>query len=197
MEKLEQEEVNNAGKKVVYISQFSFYRDLTPSEMGKTICQFGFDHPDAFDETLMKETLTDILAGKIVKIPTYDFKSHTLLKDELITIYPADVVLFEGISVFCFPEVRKLLHMKLFVDMYSDIRFARTGLRDIGERRREWEQPTFYDFCLPTMKFADIIIPRGTGNVVAIDLIVSHIMNFIHGKGGVNCVDSHKVKPIL
>lgn len=79
MEKLGQENVNHSERQVVCISQDSFYRDLTPAEMAKAERgQFNFDHPDAFNETLIKETLMDILAGKIVKIPTYDYKSHTL-----------------------------------------------------------------------------------------------------------------------
>ncbi|XP_044757105.1 uridine-cytidine kinase isoform X2 [Coccinella septempunctata] len=211
MEKLGQENVNHSERQVVCISQDSFYRDLTPAEMAKAERgQFNFDHPDAFNETLMKETLMDILAGKIVKIPTYDYKSHTLLKDELITIYPADVVLFEGILVFYFPEVRKLFHMKLFVDTHSDTRLARRVKRDIRERGRELEQvlnqyinyvkPAFDDFCLPTKKFADVIIPRGADNLVAIDLIVCHILEIIHGKtsvNGINGVHCGTSEPIL
>ncbi|XP_044757104.1 uridine-cytidine kinase isoform X1 [Coccinella septempunctata] len=203
MEKLGQENVNHSERQVVCISQDSFYRDLTPAEMAKAERgQFNFDHPDAFNETLMKETLMDILAGKIVKIPTYDYKSHTLLKDELITIYPADVVLFEGILVFYFPEVRKLFHMKLFVDTHSDTRLARRVKRDIRERGRELEQvlnqyinyvkPAFDDFCLPTKKFADVIIPRGADNLVAIDLIVQHIKELLAGGSRIPKFDQYE-----
>jgi uridine kinase len=128
MEKLGQVDVDHTQRQVVCISQDSFYRDLTPSEIQKAERGlFNFDHPDAFNETLMKESLMDILAGKIVQIPTYDYKNHSLRNDEILTIYPADVVLFEGILVFYFPEVRKLFHMKLFVDTDSDTRLARRG----------------------------------------------------------------------
>ncbi|XP_063909799.1 uridine-cytidine kinase-like isoform X2 [Zophobas morio] len=193
MEKLGQVDVDHTQRQVVCISQDCFYRDLTPSEILKAERGlFNFDHPDAFNEKLMKETLMDILAGKIVHIPTYDYKNHSLRRDEILTIYPADVVLFEGILVFYFPEVRKLFHMKLFVDTDSDTRLARRVPRDINERGRDLEQvlnqymnfvkPAFEEFCSPTKKFADVIIPRGADNTVAIDLIVHHIWDILHGK---------------
>lgn len=193
MEKLGQADIENKQRQVVCISQDSFYRELTPSEISKAEKgQFNFDHPDAFNETLIKDTLTDILAGKMVHIPTYDYKNHTLNKDEVLTIYPADVVLFEGILVFYFPEVRKLFHMKLFVDTDSDTRLARRVPRDINERGRDLDQvlhqymnyvkPAFEEFCSPTKKFADVIIPRGADNHVAIDLIVHHIKDKIQDR---------------
>ncbi|XP_066256520.1 uridine-cytidine kinase isoform X2 [Euwallacea similis] len=193
MEKLGQAAIDNKQRQVVCISQDSFYQELTPFEIAKAEKgQFNFDHPDAFNETLIKDTLTDILAGKMVHIPTYDYKNHTLKKDEVLTIYPADVVLFEGILVFYFPEVRKLFHMKLFVDTDSDTRLARRVPRDIKERGRDLDQvlnqymnfvkPAFEEFCSPTKKFADVIIPRGADNHVAIDLIVHHIKDKIQGR---------------
>ncbi|CAH1971211.1 unnamed protein product [Acanthoscelides obtectus] len=193
MEKLGQVDMDQKQRQVVCISQDSFYRDLTPKEIAKAEQgQYNFDHPDAFNETLMYETLKDVLAGKIVQIPSYDYKHHTLKKDEILTIYPADVVLFEGILVFYFPEVRKLFHMKLFVDTDSDTRLARRVPRDINERGRDLDQvlsqymnfvkPAFEEFCSPTKKFADVIIPRGADNSVAIDLIVQHIRDILNNK---------------
>ncbi|XP_076258910.1 uridine-cytidine kinase isoform X2 [Rhynchophorus ferrugineus] len=193
MEKLGQAEVDSKQRQVVCISQDSFYRELTPSEISKAERgQFNFDHPDAFNETLIKDTLTDILAGKMVQVPIYDYRHHSLKKDEVLTIYPADVVLFEGILVFYFPEVRKLFHMKLFVDTDSDTRLARRVPRDINERGRDLDQvlnqymnfvkPAFEEFCSPTKKFADVIIPRGADNHVAIDLIVHHIKDILQGR---------------
>ncbi|CAH0559347.1 unnamed protein product [Brassicogethes aeneus] len=194
MEKLGQVDMDQAQRQVICISQDSFYRELTPTEISKAEKgQFNFDHPDAFNETLLLETLQDILAGKIVQIPTYDYRHHSLNKDEFLTIYPADVVLFEGILVFYFPEIRKLFHMKLFVDTDSDTRLARRVPRDINERGRDLEQvlnqymnfvkPAFEEFCFPTKKFADVIIPRGADNTVAIDLIVQHIREILLNKG--------------
>ncbi|KAG5893401.1 hypothetical protein JTB14_038062 [Gonioctena quinquepunctata] len=201
MEKLGQVDVDQKQRQVICISQDSFYRELTPLEITKAEKgQFNFDHPGAFNETLIYDTLTDIAAGKMVQIPTYDYRNHSLRKDEILTIYPADVVLFEGILVFYFPEVRKLFHMKLFVDTDSDTRLARRVPRDINERGRDLDQvlnqymnfvkPAFEEFCLPTKKFADVIIPRGADNYVAIDLIVHHIWDILHGKKRQNGFDT-------
>ncbi|XP_060526756.1 uridine-cytidine kinase isoform X2 [Cylas formicarius] len=193
MEKLGQVAVDDKQRQVVCLSQDSFYRELTPTEIAKAEKgQFNFDHPDAFNEALMRDTLIDILAGKIIHISAYDYRNHSLSKDQVLTIYPADVVLFEGILVFYFPEVRKLFHMKLFVDTDSDTRLARRVPRDINERGRDLEQvlnqymnfvkPAFEEFCSPTKKFADVIIPRGADNYVAIDLIVHHIKDILQGR---------------
>ncbi|KAJ8977653.1 hypothetical protein NQ317_002455, partial [Molorchus minor] len=193
MQKLGQVDMDQKQRQVVCISQDSFYRELSPTEIAKAEKgQFNFDHPDAFNEELIYDTLIDILAGKMVQIPMYDYRHHSVRKDEILTIYPADVVLFEGILVFYFPEVRKLFHMKLFVDTDSDIRLARRVPRDINDRGRDLEQvlyqymtfvkPAFEEFCSPTKKFADVIIPRGADNTVAIDLIVQHIRDILNNK---------------
>ncbi|RZF37972.1 hypothetical protein LSTR_LSTR005472 [Laodelphax striatellus] len=192
MEKLGQVDVDQTERQVVCISQDSFYRELTPENKLKAAKgQYNFDHPDAFNEDLILQTLQDILAGKKCQIPVYDYRTNSRT-DQYITIYPADVVLVEGILVFYFPEVRDLFHMKLFVDTDSDTRLARRVIRDINERGRDLEQvlkqymnfvkPNFEEFCLPTKKFADVIIPRGADNTVAIDLIVQRIRDFLFNR---------------
>ncbi|XP_037963930.1 uridine-cytidine kinase isoform X1 [Plutella xylostella] len=192
MEKLGQQHKDHAERRVVCISQDSFYRSLNPAErLRAERGQFNFDHPDAFDDKKLLAVLKDILAGKKVDIQEYDYvnNSNSSLTH---TIYPADVVLIEGILVFYFPEVRDLFHMKLFVDTDSDTRLARRVPRDIMERGRDLEQvlnqymnfvkPAFEEFCLPTKKFADVIIPRGADNLVAIDLIVHHTWDIMYKK---------------
>jgi len=186
MEKLGQDSMDHRQRQVVCISQDSFYKELD-DEVDKAKAfkgMYNFDHPDSIDSELTVKTLHDILNGKVVKIPVYDFKTNSRRADEHVTIYPADVVLFEGILAFYFAEMRDLFHMKLFVDTDSDTRLSRRVLRDIKERGRDLEQiiyqyttyvkPAFEEFCLPTKKYADVIIPRGADNVVAIDLIVQH-----------------------
>ncbi|XP_072935309.1 uridine-cytidine kinase isoform X1 [Epargyreus clarus] len=192
VEKLGQQHKEQTERRVVCISQDSFYRTLTPSErLRAERGQFNFDHPDAFDDKKLLATMRDILAGKKVEIPEYDYIANSI-SHRSHTIYPADVVLIEGILVFYFPEVRDLFHMKLFVDTDSDTRLARRVPRDIMERGRDLEQvlnqymnfvkPAFEEFCLPTKKFADVIIPRGADNLVAIDLIVHHIWDIMYKK---------------
>ncbi|KAH0557219.1 uridine-cytidine kinase-like isoform X2 [Cotesia glomerata] len=190
MEKLGQVDMDHTERQVVCISQDCFYRDLTPAEkLRAEKGQFNFDHPDAFDNDLILSTLQDILAGVKCEVATYDYRTNSLLRDQTTTIYPADVVLFEGILVFYFPKIRDLFHMKLFVDTDSDTRLARRVPRDINERGRDLDyvlnqymnfvKPAFEEFCLPTKKFADVIIPRGADNTVAIDLIVQHIRDLL------------------
>ncbi|EPY87562.1 uridine-cytidine kinase 2-like protein [Camelus ferus] len=124
---LGQNEVDYRQKQVVILSQDSFYRVLTSEQKAKALKgQFNFDHPDAFDNELIFKTLKEITEGKTVQIPVYDFVSHSR-KEETVTVYPADVVLFEGILAFYSQEVRDLFQMKLFVDTDADTRLSRRG----------------------------------------------------------------------
>ncbi|XP_019936807.1 uridine-cytidine kinase 2-A [Paralichthys olivaceus] len=190
MEMLGQNEIDHHQRQVAILSQDSFYRVLTPEHKAKALKgQFNFDHPDAFDKDLIITTLWDIKEGKTVHIPVYDFVSHSR-KEETVKVYPADVVLFEGILMFYSQEIRDLFQMKLFVDTDADTRLSRRVLRDISERGRDLEsilaqyinfvKPAFEEFCLPTKKYADVIIPRGADNIVAINLIVQHIQDILN-----------------
>ncbi|GIY76131.1 uridine-cytidine kinase 2-B [Caerostris darwini] len=190
MDKVGEYSVEHQQRQVICISQDSFYKELTSEEKKKAAKgKYNFDHPDAFDNDLMYKVLKEILAGKVVQIPVYDFKTNSRKQSESITVQPVDVVLFEGILVFYFPEIRELFHMKLFVDTDPDTRLSRRVLRDTKERGRDLDQilqqyttyvkPAFEDFCLPTKKYADVIIPRGADNEVAIDLIVKHIQELL------------------
>jgi len=161
MEQLGQTNLDSRQKQVVMVSQDSFYKNLTEEQREfADEGEYNFDHPDAFDTALMKQTLERILQGKTVEIPVYDFKTHSRMDESRSrTIYPADVVLFEGILVLYDPDVRDMLHMKLFVDTDSDTRLARRVLRDINERGRDLDQilcqyinyvkPAFEEFTLP------------------------------------------------
>ncbi|NXS04946.1 UCK1 kinase, partial [Oxylabes madagascariensis] len=175
----------------------------------------NFPLADAFDNDLMHSTLKNIVEGKTVEVPTYDFVTHSRLAETTV-VYPADVVLFEGILVFYNQDIRDMFHLRLFVDTDSDVRLSRRGkappcpapypcpprdstqgfylpipvLRDM-KRGRDLEQiltqyttfvkPAFEEFCLPTKKYADVIIPRGVDNMVAINLIVQHIQDILNG----------------
>lgn len=170
---------------VVLLSVDSFYKVLTKAQQERAAHnEYNFDHPDAFDFDLIVSTLRKLKQGKSVKIPVYDFTSHSRKKDWKI-LYGASVIIFEGILAFADKEVLKLLDMKIFVDTDSDIRLVRRLRRDIAERGREIEgvikqynkfvKPSFDQFIEPTMRLADIVVPRGGGNMVAIDLIVQHV----------------------
>ncbi|KAF7223154.1 uridine-cytidine kinase 2-B isoform X1 [Nothobranchius furzeri] len=159
MELLGQNKIDHHQRQVAILSQDSFYKALTPEQKAKALKgQFNFDHPDAFDNELIMQTLRQILQGKTVHIPIYDFVTHSR-GDEFVTVYPADVVLFEGILMFYSQEIRDLFQMKLFVDTDPDTRLSRRVLRDINERGRDLDQvlsqyitfvkPAFEEFCLP------------------------------------------------
>ncbi|RWS31012.1 hypothetical protein B4U80_03832 [Leptotrombidium deliense] len=195
MEKLGEDCIDDNKRRVVCISQDSFYKELSDEEkIAANKGCFNFDHPNALENELMLDTINNILAGKVVQLPVWEYTTHSRKADVFMTVYPADVVLFEGILAFYFPEIRNLFHMKLFVDTDPDTRLSRRVLRDVKERGRDLElvlnqytkfvKPAFEEFCQPTKKHADVIIPRGADNEVAIDLIVKHIESImcrVHG----------------
>uniref|UniRef100_A0A665VLJ4 uridine/cytidine kinase n=2 Tax=Echeneis naucrates TaxID=173247 RepID=A0A665VLJ4_ECHNA len=197
MELLGQNKIDHHQRQVAILSQDSFYKVLTPEQKAKAgKGQFNFDHPDAFDNELIMQTLRQIMQGKTVNIPVYDFVTHSR-KEEFITVYPADVVLFEGILMFYSQEIRDLFQMKLFVDTDPDTRLSRRVLRDISERGRELEQvlaqyitfvkPAFEEFCLPVSD-----VPNS--QQVAINLIVQHIQDILNGglsKHHNGCINGH------
>ncbi|KAL5164589.1 Uridine kinase-like protein 4 [Glycine soja] len=161
----------------------SFYNNLTEEELTR-VQDYNFDHPDAFDTEQLLRVMDKLKHGEAVDIPKYDFKSYKS-DDMLRRVNPSDVIILEGILVFHDPRVRELMNMKIFVDTDADVRLARRIRRDTTEKGRDigavldqyskFVKPAFDDFILPTKKYADIIIPRGGDNHVAIDLIVQHI----------------------
>ncbi|XP_047600276.1 uridine-cytidine kinase-like 1 isoform X4 [Lutra lutra] len=170
---------------VVLLSMDSFYKVLTTQQQEQAAHNnFNFDHPDAFDFDLIVSTLKKLKQGKSVKVPVYDFTTHSRKKDWK-TLYGANVIIFEGIMAFADKALLELLDMKIFVDTDSDIRLVRRLRRDISERGRDIEgvikqynkfvKPAFDQYIQPTMRVADIVVPWGSGNTVAIDLIVQHM----------------------
>uniref|UniRef100_A0AAY4EE44 Uridine-cytidine kinase n=1 Tax=Denticeps clupeoides TaxID=299321 RepID=A0AAY4EE44_9TELE len=170
---------------VVLLSMDSFYKVLSAEEQALAASNdYNFDHPGAFDFELLVTTLRKLKQGKSVKIPVYDFTTHGRQKDWK-NVYGASVIIFEGIMAFADKELLRLLDMKIFVDTDSDIRLVRRLRRDITERGRDIEgvikqynkfvKPAFDQYIEPTMRLADIVVPRGGGNMVAIDLIVQHV----------------------
>ncbi|XP_043704778.1 uridine kinase-like protein 5 [Telopea speciosissima] len=171
-------------QRVVLVSQDSFYHVLD-EEKQKQVNEYNFDHPNAFDTELLLSCMEKMKCGQAVNIPIYDYKSH---KNDMASgrqVNPSDVIILEGILVLHDPRVRNLMNMKIFVDTDSDVRLARRIQRDTVERGRDIQsvldqyakfvKPGFDDFILPSKKHADIIIPRGGENDVAVDLIVQHI----------------------
>ncbi|XP_034056480.1 uridine-cytidine kinase-like 1 isoform X2 [Gymnodraco acuticeps] len=170
---------------VVLLSMDSFYKVLNKEEQELAAKnEYNFDHPDAFDFELLVTVLRKLKKGKSIKVPVYDFTSHGRRK-EWKTVYGANVVIFEGILAFANKELLKLLDMKVFVDTDSDIRLIRRLKRDISLRGRDisgiikqynkFVKPAFEQYIEPTVQSADIVVPRGGENFVALDLIVQHV----------------------
>ncbi|XP_052774214.1 uridine-cytidine kinase-like 1 isoform X2 [Mya arenaria] len=178
---------------VSLLSMDSFYKVLGEKEHeAANRNEYNFDHPDAFDFELLAKTLRRLKFGKKVDVPVYNFVSHSR-ESQCKTIYGANVVIFEGIMTFVNKDLLQLMDMKIFVDTDSDIRLARRMKRDITERGRELEgvlkqyntfvKPAMEHYIAPTMSCADIIVPRGGENTVAIDLIVQHVHSQLKKRG--------------
>ncbi|CAG8449882.1 2114_t:CDS:10 [Funneliformis mosseae] len=167
------------------LSMDSFYKVLNPiDKIEAHNNNFNFDHPNAFDFDLLFDTLKNMKEGKKVEIPIYDFVTHARLP-QTSSLYGANVIIFEGIFALYDRRILDLMDLKIFVDTDSDIRLIRRLKRDINERGRDFNgviqqyqkfvKPSFDQYIQPTVKNADVIIPRGLDNLVAIDLITKHI----------------------
>lgn len=170
--------------KVVVIPQDSYYKDSShlPLEERQKI---NFDHPDAIDFKLLCEQLHDLKEGKTIEQPVYSYITCTRSTTETVTVEPADVIIVEGILIFTCKPLRDQMDIKIFVDADADDRLMRIILRDMKERGRNIEQaiehytdtvkPMHLQFIEPSKRYADIIIPLGGHNKVAIDVIATTI----------------------
>ena len=177
-------------KSVLIIRQDDYYKDQTHLTMEERY-RTNYDHPFAFDNDLLISQLKMLMNGQSVQRPTYDFVVHNR-SDITVTLEPAEVILLEGLFVLENEELRKLEDIKVFVDTASDIRFIRRLLRDVKERGRSLDSVVnqyvgtvrvMHDsFIEPTKKYADIIIPEGGSNTVAIDLLATKISSILHSR---------------
>lgn len=160
-----------------------YYRDLSHLPFEKRT-QFNFDHPNALETELMVEQLDALLSGSPIEKPTYDFTNHQRLP-ETDRIEPRPVVIVEGILVLAEPALRERMDIKLYVDTAPDVRLMRRIERDINERGRTLEsvlaqyrrtvRPMHLEFVGPSKRHADVIIPRGGKNQVAIDMVLARV----------------------
>lgn len=144
----------------------------------------NYDHPDSLETSLLVEHLKELRAGRPVDIPIYDFAIHNRSKQTL-RVEPARVILVEGILIFVEPALREMMDMRIFVDTDADIRFIRRLRRDMVERGRTLDsvvkqylstvRPMHMEFVEPSKRYADIIVPQGGDNRVAMEMIVSRI----------------------
>ncbi len=170
-------------RRVAVIQEDAYYKDLSDLPMEER-AKTNFDHPDAFDHDYMVEQLSGLQRGEIVEHPVYDYSIHSR-KQETKRVGPHQIIIVEGILILAIPELRKILDIKIYIDTDPDICLLRRLQRDIQERGRNLDsvlkqyqgtvRPMYLQFVEPSKRYADIIVPRGGKNVVAIDIIKSKI----------------------
>ena len=177
--------------KVIIIQQDSYYRDLGHLSLEERKKQ-NFDHPDSFDHEFLIRQLKDLLAGKSVDQPVYDYTIHSR-RNETKRIGEHIIIVLEGILILHDPELRKLMDIKVYVDTDDDVRLIRRIRRDVNERGRSLDsildqyensvRPMQLQFIEPTKRYADIIIPEGGYNLVAIDLLKTKVQALLAERG--------------
>lgn len=171
------------SESIVMIEQDAYYKDQRELSMEERY-QTNYDHPFAFDNDLLIEHIQTLRENQAVEKPVYDYVAHTRA-EETIKLDPRDVIIVEGILALEDERLRELMDIKVFVDTDADVRILRRMQRDINERGRSIDsvveqytkvvRPMHLQFCEPTKRYADIIVPEGGENHVAIDLLVTKI----------------------
>ena len=172
---------------ISYLQHDSYYHDrsyLSPEERAKG----NYDHPDSLDTALLVAHIHQLLNWNAVDIPVYDFAAHSR-RSVTQQVEPARVVLIEGILVFAEKELRQLMDMRIYVDTDADIRFIRRLSRDVKDRGRSLDsvvrqylstvRPMHLEFVEPSKRYADVIVPEGGNNRVAMDMIISRIRDIL------------------
>ena len=171
------------GDEMTVISHDNYYKahdDMTYEERSR----LNYDHPDAFDTDLLVEHIKALRAGETVACPVYDFTQHNRSKETLL-IAPTGVIVVEGILIFADSKLRDLMDVKIFVDTDADVRILRRIVRDVRKRGRSLEsvvtqylttvKPMHEQFVEPSKRFADVIVPEGGKNLVALDMIIRRV----------------------
>ena len=175
--------------RIAYIAHDSYYREVE-WESTEQQAAHNFDHPDALETGLLVEHLEALKSGRAVEVPIYDFVTHRRTA-ETRRVEPRPVVLVEGILLFVSPRLRQQLDFKVFVDTESDLRLIRRIRRDLSERGRSLEsvldqylrtvRPMQLEFAEPSMRWADVIVPEGGENRVAVDMVIARVRELLSG----------------
>ena len=182
--------LKRAGTEQISLIQHdAYYKDLSALAPAQRTMQ-NFDHPDALDNVLLIAHLQELKAGQAIEMPVYDFTTHTRTP-ETRRIEPHRIILLEGILIFADEELRRLMDVKIYVDTDADIRFVRRLQRDIAERGRTMDsvihqylatvRPMHREFVEPSKRYADVIIPEGGFNEVAVAMIAARIKALLGG----------------
>jgi uridine kinase len=173
--------------RIVTVNQDRYYHDLAPLDETQRI-HHNFDHPSAIEENLLVEHVRLLKSGRSAPLPVYDFTRHVRTAATAVA-QPQPVILIEGILILAIPALRDLLDIKIFVDTDADLRFIRRLRRDMDERGRTMEsvieqylatvRPMHLEFVENSKRWADVIIPEGGYNTVALDLVISRIVQML------------------
>jgi len=176
------------GDRIAYLPHDAYYRDLKDLPPNQLV-SINFDHPNSLETSLLTEHIKKLKNWQPVDLPLYDFTTHTRT-DQSTRIEPQPVVIVEGILIFAEQTLRELFDIKIFVDTDPDLRFIRRLRRDITERGRTTEavitqylntvRPMHLEFVEPSKRYADVIIPEGGFNTVALDMVISRIENMLN-----------------
>ena len=179
--------VEHFSGRVTVLSHDNYYKcrdDLSFEER----CKLNYDEPDAMDTSLMVYHLEQLRRGEAVECPVYDFAAHNRSK-ETVCLTPRPVIIVEGILIFENKPLRELMDIKIFVDTDADIRLCRRIKRDVNKRGRSLEsvleqyqatvKPMHEKYVEPTKKYADVVVPIGGKNPVALDMIIGHIQRHL------------------
>jgi uridine kinase len=174
--------------RIAYLPHDAYYRelkDLPPNQRAAV----NFDHPDSLESELMLEDIIRLKQWKPVYLPVYDFSTHSRT-EKTIQVDPQPVIIVEGILIFAEPKLRDVFDVKLFVDTDPDLRFIRRLQRDIAERGRTMEKviqqylttvrPMHLEFVEPSKRYADVIIPEGGLNEVAMEIVIARIESLLN-----------------
>ncbi|QQE73226.1 uridine kinase [Brevibacillus composti] len=172
---------------VTMIEQDSYYKDQSHLSLEERALT-NYDHPFAFDNDLMLHHLQELIGGRAIDKPIYDFKLHTR-KQETVRVEPKDVIILEGMLILEDARIRDMMDIKVFVDTDADVRIVRRIVRDIEERGRSLDsvvnqylsivRPMHLQFIEPTKRYADVIVPEGGYNRVALDLLSTKIRDIL------------------
>jgi uridine kinase len=170
-------------QRIAFLAQDSYYRDIE-WDSDAHLLHHNFDHPEAIDNELLVEHLRTLKEGRPVEVPIYDFVRHVRTA-ETQPVAPRPVILLEGILLFVEPDLRELLDLKVYVDTAADVRLMRRVHRDIRERGRtvddvfrqynETVRPMHLEFVEPSKRWADVIVPQGASNRVALEMVIARV----------------------
>lgn len=191
---------------VVILSMDSFYKPLTPKESAAAFRnEHDFDAPEAIDFDILVDRLKDIKNGKVAEVPIYSFEKHARL-EKTTTIYSPHVIILEGIFALHDPRVLDLLDLKIFAEADADLCLSRRLVRDVKERARDIEgcikqwfrfvKPNFYKYVAPQREIADLIIPRGIENKVAISMVSDQVRKTLADKSALHQVELRRLGKI-